>query len=344
MESLDSIIAQINKGQEGAPIIVRGSDIVHEELPRITSGSLAIDLALGGGWPANQWSEVIGHESHGKTTVVLKTIAANQALDPEWTCAWVAAEEFVPEWAETLGCDTQRIHVIDTNVMEEAYEYVVKFLDARVVDCVVIDSLPALVPKSEDESTFEDATMALGARLTGEFTRKARKASRRSLVDAGDRQVTGFMINQWRDKIGVMYGDPRTTPGGRAKNFFYFCRVETVREEWIKSGQDPVGQVIRVKTIKNKSAPGQRVARVDFYFDYTDDHDAGDYDAIKDLTVPAMALDVLHRKGAYYHLGDQKWRGRDATFDAIRSDKKLQEQIREAVMDAMYYEEATDAE
>jgi recombination protein RecA len=215
-ETVEEIARAVNK-KFGDEVVVQGSRI-SEKLPRITTGMLAFDMMLGGGWPVNQWSEIVGDESSGKTAVAYKTIAANQALDPDWTALWVAAEEYVPEYAEAIGVDLDRLWVVETNVMEHAYDLVIRAQDNRAVDCVVLDSLPALVPGDEYERQMDEFTVGLGARLTGKFFRKSSKAQRRSLIEE-ERGCTGLIINQWREKIGVMWGDPRTTPGGKAKNF-----------------------------------------------------------------------------------------------------------------------------
>ena len=325
-ESLESIVASINK-KYGEEIIIKGSE-VHEELPRITTGVLAFDLMLGGGWPANQWSEIIGEESSGKTAVAYKTIAANQALDPNWIAMWVAAEEFVPEYAQAIGVDLERLWVVETNVMEHAYDLVIRSLDNRAVDCVVIDSLPALVPGDEAERMMDEFTMGLGARLTGKFFRKSGKAQKRSLVEE-DRPFTGLIINQWREKIGVMYGDNRTTPGGKAKNFHYYSRVEVKRDEWIKEKDEPVGQSIKARTLKNKSYRPQQVAVVDFYFADTRGFNLGDFDTVKDVVNICIAVGVISRAGAYYSYGDQKWQGKDALVLGVREDLGLQSALKE---------------
>jgi len=205
VDTFESIKDIINK-KHGANTIIKGSEM-RQELPRITTGVLAFDLMLGGGWPVNQWSEIIGDESSGKTALVLKTIAANQALDPEWVVLWIAAEEFVPEYAQAIGIDLERIWIVETNIMEQAYDLITKALDNRAVDCIVVDSFPALIPNDENEKMMEEFTVGLGARLTSKFMKKSAKAQKRSMVNA-DRGCTGLMINQWREKIGVLYGDP----------------------------------------------------------------------------------------------------------------------------------------
>lgn len=324
--TLDSIIASLKK-KYGEEIIVQGSE-VKEEVPRITTGILAFDLMLGGGWPMNQWSEIIGDESSGKTAIAYKTIAANQALDPDWTVIWIAAEEFVPDYAKAIGVDLDRLWVVETNVMEQAYDLIIEALDNRAVDCIILDSLPALVPSDESEKMMEEFTVGLGARLTGKFLRKSSKAQKRSMINE-DRGCTGLIINQWREKIGVMYGDNRTTPGGRAKNFHYFVRMEVKRDEWLKEKDEPVGQTIRGRTMKNKTYRPQQVAQVDFYFAESNGFKLGDFDTIKDIVNICISVDIVTRGGAYYNYNGQKWQGKEALLNAVREDLELQAELRQ---------------
>jgi len=325
-ESLDSIISAINK-KYGENIIVQGNQ-VKEEVPRITTGILAYDLMLGGGWPANQWSEIIGDESSGKTALAYKTIAANQALDPEWVAMWIAAEEFVPDYAKSIGVDLDRLWVVETNIMEQVYDLIIRAMENRAVDCIVLDSLPALVPGDEAEKMMDEFTMGLGARLTGKFFRKSSKAQKRSMV-VEDRGCTGLIINQWREKIGVMYGDPRTTPGGKAKNFHYFARVEVKRDEWIKEKDEPVGQTIRARTMKNKTYRPQQVAVVDFYFSDSNGFKLGEFDTIKDIVNICISVEIITRGGAYYNYNGQKWQGKEALLNAVREDLDMQAELRQ---------------
>jgi len=329
-ESLASIIASINK-KYGDDIIIQGSQ-VREELPRITTGVLAFDLMLGGGWPTNQWSEIIGNESSGKTALAYRTIAANQALDPEWIAMWVAAEEFVPDYAQSIGVDLDRLWVVESNVMEHAYDLVLRALDNRAVDCIVIDSLPALVPGDEAEKAMDEFTMGLAARLTGKFLRKSSKSQRRSMVN-DDRGCTGLIINQWREKIGVTYGDPRTTPGGKAKNFHYFARVEVARDEWIKDKDEAIGQTIRARTIKNKTYRPQQTAQVDFYFANARGFHLGEFDTVKDVVNICISIDVITRAGAFYSFNGQKWQGKEALVQGVREDLDLQNDLKKIATD-----------
>ena len=328
-ESIDEIVKSINK-QYGEDIIVKGSRVT-EVLPRITTGILAFDMMLGGGWPVNQWSEIVGDESSGKTAVAYKTIAVNQAKDPDWIALWVAAEEYVPEYAESIGVDLDRLWVVETNLMENAYDLIIRAMDNRAVDCVVLDSLPALVPETEYTKSMDEFTVGLGARLTGKFFRKSAKAQRRSLVHE-DRGCTGLIINQWRQKIGVMWGDPRTTPGGLAKNFSYFTRVEVKKDEWLKDGKVTVGQTIKGRTIKNKTYRPQQQAVVDFYFADSGGLHMGDFDTVKDMVNIAIAYEVITRAGAFYSYKDEKWQGKEKVLEALRADLGAQEALRVELM------------
>jgi len=325
-ESLESIVSAISK-KYGDDVLIKGSDI-KEDVPRITTGILAFDLMLGGGWPTNQWSEIIGEESSGKTALAYKTIAANQQIDPNFTALWIAAETYVPQYAKAIGVDIERLWVVETNVMEQVYDLIIKALDNRAVDMIVVDSLPSLVPGDEAEKMMEDFTVGLGARLTGKFFRKSSKAQRRSLVNE-DRACTGLVINQWREKIGVMWGDNRTTPGGKAKNFHYFSRVEVKRDEWIKEKDEAIGQTIKARTIKNKTYRPQQTAVVDFYFTSTGGFRLGEFDTVKDVVNIGIAIGVITRSGPYYSFEGQKWQGKDALLSAIREDLTLQNKLKE---------------
>ena len=331
--SLEEIIKNVNK-KYGNDTLVRGNQINYTEVPRATTGSLAFDIMLGGGWPLNQWNEIIGNESNGKTVMVLKTIAANMEADPDYECLWVASEEFVPDWAQSLGVDLSRITLATTNVMEEAYQIVIDTLDARAVDAVVIDSLPALVPGEEDEKTMQEFAVGLGARLTGKFMRKSSKAQKRSLVDE-ERNCLGLIINQWREKIGIVYGDPRTTPGGKAKNFHYFTRVEVARDEWLESDKKKVGLAIKARTLKNKTAPPQRMAVVDFYFDDSPPFSKGDYDTTKELFSIAVANDIVTRRGPYYEFDGNRWQGKEAVLSSLREEVDLAANLKNEVFSVL---------
>ena len=342
-------ITKLNK-KMGDETIILGADIRADAIGRMTTGSLALDVILGGGFPTNQWHEIVGEASNGKTALALKTVAANQKLDPNFTTVWVAAEQWVPSYAEMCGVDLSRIYVVSTNIMEEAYEAVIELVATKEVDCVVIDSLPALVPMAEDEKNMDEATVGRGALLTGKFFRKVGKASKRSLTEH-ERPFIGLVINQYRMKIGVMYGDPRTTPGGEAKNYAFFTRIEVKRDDWLEigTGQEKrrVGQTIKIRTLKNKSAPPSQVAYLDFYFD-NGNCDAGEYDFAKEIVALGILNKVITRAGAYYSYKDRKWQGSEAVVNSIREEIDLKEALDRDVRDAVraaskYVQETVDA-
>ena len=328
------VMALINK-RFGENTVVIGEEIRGDLIQRATTGSTTFDYILGGGFPTNQWNELVGEPSHGKTAIALKVIAANQALDPEYTAVWVAAEQWVPEYAEMCGVDTSRVIVIETNIMEEAYDAVIAFAESKSVDAIVIDSLPALVPGPEDEKSMDEMTVGRGALITNKFFRKAGAAMKRSMVEA-ERPILGIIINQYRDKI-TSYGDPRTTPGGKGKNFFYFQRAEVRREDWIDNTRDEhIGQTIKLTNKKNKLSPPGRVGMVDAYFAKGNGFEAGSYDEVKDTIAAAIAYEVIEKTGQKkYEFGDHIWKnGRPGMEEDIREDTDLQKSIREQVLAA----------
>lgn len=333
--TIEELAIDINK-KLGEDLLIVGSK-ARLDIPRITTGILGYDLATGGGWASNQWNEIVGDESSGKTAIAYLAIAANQAADPEFTALWVAAEEYVPSYASNLGVDLDRLWVVETNEMETALETVLKAVENRLVDMVVIDSIPALVTITEVEKKMDEASVATGAQVLSRFFKKSAKAQRRSLTEE-DRSCTMLAINQWRDKIGVMYGDPRTTPGGKAKNYYFFVRMELRRDDWLSTGskiEDRCGQVIKCRTIKNKTYRPQQVAVVDFYFADGNGFHAGEFDSVKDITSVCLALDIIERKGAWYHYDGQKWNGKDSVIAAVREDLTMQASLKKAAMDAV---------
>jgi len=329
------IVAQLNK-KLGQNTVVAASEVILS--PRITTGSLTLDVVLGGGWPMNRWVELIGEASHGKTALALRTIAANQKANPNFTAVWIAAEDFDSKYAELCGVITERVILVETNNMEDAYEAVIKFMESKAVDMVVIDSLPALVPGAEDEKEMDEFTVGRGALITNKFFRKVASATKRDLIDS-ERPVLGMMINQYRMKIGVMHGDPRTTPGGLGKDYAYSVRCEVKRDDWLEvgTGQEKrrVGQTIRVRTIKNKTYPPQQTAYLDFYFADGGPVDAGGYDSGKEIVALSILNGIVDRRGGWMYYNDRKWQGAQALIDSLREEIDLREELTAAVMDTL---------
>lgn len=303
------------------------------ELGRISSGSLAFDCMMNGGWVQNQWNEIIGEPSHGKTALILKTVATNQALNPKFQVLWVASERYVPDWAAAIGVDNSRVQLANTNIMEEAYDVCTEALENRACDLIVIDSLADLSPATEDEGEFADWQVGLGARLTNKFMRKSSAAGRRSLVDVEDRPCTGIIVNQWRYQIGVTRGDPRTTPNGKQKDFSFFTRVEVRRDEFIEYQKRKVGISMKARTMKNKAGPVARVAALTLYFDHAPGFRPGEFDIAAEVAAMAIVQGVVDGVGtSWLKYGGDKWNGGEKFTDAVREDVGLQQSLWNAVL------------
>lgn len=328
----------INK-KLGADTVFIASDMVVSD--RFTSGSLSLDVALGGGFPANQWVEVLGKESAGKTAMVLKAVAANQKRDPSFMTFWVAGEHYDVGQAKALGVDNDRVQVASTQVMEVGLQLLVEAAESHAFDCLVLDSFPALIPNEEDEKAMDEFVVAVGAKLFGKFWRKVGKSSKRA-HDGSEKPMLPIIINQYRDKIGgfARFGVPQTSPGGHAKDYSYFVRLEISRTGYINEKmpgvKEPtvVGQEIKMLTIKNKSAPPRQVAFVDFYF-----RDApllgfrrGDYDLGKEYVALAILYGVIKKNSGWYYYGDRKWNGKESVEIDVRSEPELQADIAEEVL------------
>lgn len=311
---------------------------------RFTTGSLSADVITGGGLPGNQWTEIVGKSSAGKTYLALKSIAANQKADPSFAALWVAAEHYNHEWAEALGVDNSRVVVVPTQQMETAFQVMLEGLTSQEFGGIVLDSFPALLPSEEAEKAMDEFTTAVGARTLNKFIRKAGEASRRP-YDGSGRPFYGIIINQYRDRIGGFsrFGVPQTTPGGNGKDYFYYLRIDVSRKEWIGEKRpgvkEPVsvGQTQVFKTIKNKSAAPQQKAEVDLYFRRAPvlGFNQGDYDVAKEYVTMGKLLRVFEMRGSHYWFnGKEIANGQPATIAAIRGDLDLQAAIRAEVMEA----------
>jgi recombination protein RecA len=335
-----AFVARLNKALK-EEIVVFASDLAVPR--RFTSGSLSLDVILGGGWPGNQWIELIGKESMGKTFVALKTIAANQSLDPDFNTFWVAAEHYDSEQAEAIGVDNSRVTVASTQSMETAFALMLEATESKIYDAIILDSYAALLPGEEDEKAMDEFTTATGARLVNKFIRKAGKAGQRA-TDGSERPFIGIIVNQFRDKIGGFspFGTPQTTPGGNGKNYFYYARVEVSRAEFItekRPGIDKpvsVGQTIRFRTIKNKSAAPQQVTTTDIYFRGAPflGYKRGEIDVAKEYIAMGRMLQVITQAGAYFRFAGDQWQGVDKLKAAIRENDALRETLAKEVLDA----------
>jgi recombination protein RecA len=310
---------------------------------RFPTGSLSVDVILGGGWPGNQWAEIVGKSSAGKTFLALKSIAANQARDPEFTALWVAAEHYNHEWAEALGVDNSRVVVVPTQRMETGFQVMLEAAESQTFGAVVLDSFPAMLVAEEADKAMDQFTTAAGARTFNRWLRKAGEASRRP-HDGSGKPFFGIIINQYRDKIGgfAKFGVPQTTPGGNGKDYFFYTRVDVARKEWITEKRpgikEPVsvGQLQVIKTLKNKSAAPQQRVEVPLYFRRAPmlGFDRGNYDVAHEYFTMGVLLRIIGRSGAYYSFAGDQWQGEDKTKAAIREDMGLQNALRAEVLEA----------
>lgn len=328
--TIEEIAADVNK-KMGLDVLIKGATVLRD-VPRLSTGILALDLALGGGWATNNWNELVGLESSGKTALVYKTIAHNQEKDPNFVAMFVAAEEFVPSYAESFGIDLERCWIVESNEMEHVFELVVKAAANRAVDFICIDSLPALITDAEGEKSLIDGQIvAPGARIISTFLKKMSKALRRSLTDPNDRPCTPIMINQWRDQIGQMFGDPRITPGGKAKNYHFFVRIEVQRDDWLQTVKSDLttrcGQTIAARTFKNKTYRPQQRAQMDFYFADGNGFHKGEFDVAKDVMNVALAMELFDPGTRYQYKGEKVGASKEALLDRLRQDIGLRDAL-----------------
>lgn len=333
-----ALMAEINS-KLGKDTVVLGSDMVVSK--RFTTGCLGLDIALGGGLPANQWAEVVGHESAGKTAMVFKCIAANQKLDPHYTVFWLASEHYDENQAAALGVDNSRVMVAPCQDMERGMDLLLAATESKAATCIVLDSYPAMIAKDEDEKGMSDATMAAGARAMNKFVRKAGKASNRN-PKGTDPPFHGIIVNQFRSKVGLVFGDPRTTPGGQGKNYFFYCRIEVKRDKYLTETRPglkndvSVGQSIMYKTIKNKSAAPQQIAYVDFYYCGAPfkGFRRGDYDIAKECVTQGLLYNVIGSSGRWLTYGEDRWQSKDKMKVALREDIGLRSKLITDIMHA----------
>lgn len=317
---LRNTVAAIEKQfGEGSIMALAGDQLLPIE--GISTGSLSLDIALGGrGLPRGRIIEVFGPESSGKTTLALHVAA--QAQKGGGIAAMIDAEHaFDPSWAKKLGVDLEMLLVSQPSSGEEAMQITEMLVKSNAVDVIVIDSVAALVPKKELEGEIGDSHVGLQARLMSQSLRKLTSAIAKS------RTVVVF-INQIREKIGVMFGSPETTPGGRALKFYASCRVDVRRIGQLKEGEDVVGQRVRVKVVKNKVAPPFRTAEFDMMHT-----DGISYEG--DILDMGTEQKIIGRTGAWFRYGDmQLGQGKEKARLFLKENPKITAEIKDKIMAA----------
>ncbi len=318
--ALDRALAQIEKNfGKGAIMSLDGNTTLNIE--GISTGALSLDLALGGkGMPRGRIVEVFGPESSGKTTLCLHVIA--QAQKVGGVAAFVDAEHALdPSWAKRLGVNLSDLLVSQPDTGEQALEIVELLVRSNAVDVIVVDSVAALIPKSEIEGEMGDATMGVQARLMSQAMRKLTGAvsKSKSLV---------IFINQIRMKIGVMYGNPETTTGGNALKFYSSVRVDIRRVNTIKEGETAIGNHVRAKVVKNKIAPPFREAEFDIMFDSGISYES-------DLLDMGVNENVIEKSGTWHNYGQVRLgQGREQARIFLKENPDVAKEIHQKVLAA----------
>ncbi|AQQ53696.1 recombinase RecA [Planococcus lenghuensis] len=311
--ALDMALKQIEK-QFGKGSVMKMGENTDHNISSVSSGSLALDIALGvGGFPRGRIIEVYGPESSGKTTVALHAIAEVQASGG--TAAFIDAEHALdPVYAKKLGVDIDELLLSQPDTGEQALEICEALVRSGAIDIVVVDSVAALVPKAEIEGEMGDSHVGLQARLMSQALRKLSGAISKS------KTITIF-INQIREKIGVMFGNPETTPGGRALKFYSSVRLEVRRAEALKQGNDIVGNRTKIKVVKNKVAPPFRTAEVDIMYGQGISREG----EIVDL---GAELDIVQKSGSWYSYNEERLgQGRENAKQFLKENQATRNEI-----------------
>jgi recombination protein RecA len=311
--ALDMALRQIEK-QFGKGSIMKLGEQTETRVSTISSGSLALDIALGvGGYPRGRIIEVYGPESSGKTTVALHAIAEVQREGGQ--AAFIDAEHALdPVYAQKLGVNIDELLLSQPDTGEQALEIAEALVRSGAVDIIVIDSVAALVPKAEIEGEMGDAHVGLQARLMSQALRKLSGAINKS-------KTIAFFINQIREKVGVMFGNPETTPGGRALKFYSSVRLEVRRAETLKQGNDMVGNKTRIKVVKNKVAPPFKQAEVDIMYGEGISRQGEILDIASDV-------DIVQKSGAWYSFeGERLGQGRENAKQFLKENPEIEKEI-----------------
>src|SRR5687767_9350181 len=328
-KALDAALANIEK-QYGKGSVMRLGDETRAPLEVIPTGSIALDVALGlGGLPRGRVVEIYGPESSGKTTVALHAVASAQAAGG--IVAFIDAEHALdPDYAKALGVDTDALLVSQPDSGEQALEIADMLIRSGALSLIVIDSVAALVPRAEIEGEMGDSHVGLQARLMSQALRKLSGSLSRS-------GTTAVFINQLREKIGVMFGSPETTPGGRALKFYSSVRLDIRRIGALKVGNDAVGNQTRVKVVKNKVAPPFKQAEFDIMYGKGISREGSVLDV-------GIEHDVVQKSGAWFAYGDERLgQGRENAKQFLKENYEVRERILDEIYEKLGFNEPVEA-
>ena len=327
--ALDSALKRIEK-DFGKGSIMRMGDSPQTQISAVSTGSLGLDNALGvGGYPRGRIVEIYGPESSGKTTVALHAVAEVQKNGG--TAAYIDAENAMdPTYATALGVDIDNLLLSQPDTGEQGLEIADALVSSGAIDIVVIDSVAALVPRAEIEGEMGDAHVGLQARLMSQALRKLSGTINKT-------KTIALFINQIREKVGIMFGNPETTPGGRALKFYSTIRLEVRRGEQIKDGSEVIGNRVKIKVVKNKVAPPFRVAQVDMMYG----HGISQTGEIIDM---AVEKDIVNKSGSWYSYQDERiGQGRENAKKYLDEHTDMKQEIRQKVR-AAYNMDAENSE
>jgi recombination protein RecA len=324
--ALQMALSQVEKNFGKGSVMQMGQD-QRDAIESISTGSLNLDMALGiGGIPSGRITEIYGPESGGKTTLALHVVAEAQRKGE--LCLYIDAEHALDtEYAQTLGVDIDKLYISQPSSGEEALEIADTIIKSGAVGLVVIDSVAALVPRAEIEGEMGDSHVGLQARMMSQALRKLGGSLNKS-------KTAAIFINQIREKIGVMYGNPETTPGGRALKFWASVRLEVRKGDAIKVGTEQIGARTKVKVVKNKVAPPFKTAEFDMIFGKGISR-AGD---VLDIGV---IRNIINRSGTFYNYGEQRLgQGRDNARTFLEENTAIFNEIDKKIRDAFALERA----
>ncbi|KRN28465.1 recombinase A [Lactobacillus selangorensis] len=318
--ALDSALKKIEK-DFGKGSIMRMGDKADSKISTVSTGSLALDDALGvGGFPRGRIIEVYGPESSGKTTLALQAVAEVQKQGG--TAAYIDAENAMdPEYAKALGVNIDDLLISQPDTGEQGLEIMDALVSSGAIDIVVVDSVAALVPRAEIEGEMGDAHVGLQARLMSQALRKLSGSINKT-------KTIAIFINQIREKVGVMFGNPETTPGGRALKFYATIRLEIRRAEQIKNGTEVVGNRTKIKVVKNKVAPPFRRAEVDIMY-------GKGISQTGEIIDMAVEKDIVNKSGSWYSYGDERiGQGRENAKQYLEDHPDVEDELRQKVRTA----------